>query len=103
MNNTIVDTHRYDVQVQGLCKSFGSNRVLYNVALNVASGQVIVIMGPSGSGKSTLLRSLNFLVTPDSGTINIAGTCVNIMPSEAMGRKKRRAIRAIRRSTAMVF
>ncbi|MGE5454534.1 MAG: ATP-binding cassette domain-containing protein, partial [Methylocystaceae bacterium] len=49
------------IKVQGLCKSFGPLAVLQNIDLQVASGEVVVIIGPSGSGKSTLLRCINRL------------------------------------------
>ena len=44
------------LEVQNLCKSFGSLAVLQGVDLQVETGDVISILGPSGSGKTTLLR-----------------------------------------------
>lgn len=57
------------IEVKNLNKSFGSLRVLKDINLSVADGEVIAIIGPSGSGKSTLLRSLNLLEKADSGEI----------------------------------
>lgn len=58
--------------VSGLTKSFGANRVLDGVDLEVRRGEVVVLIGPSGSGKTTVLRSLNGLETPESGIVAFA-------------------------------
>lgn len=54
-------------------KSFGSNRVLQGITLEVPQGQSLVVIGGSGTGKSVLLKSILGLVTPDSGTISVGG------------------------------
>lgn len=64
------------VHVRGLTKSFGSHRVLDGVDLDVAAGEVVVMLGPSGSGKSTLLRCLNHLERPDAGFVQIDGELI---------------------------
>lgn len=61
------------LQVAGLEKSFGSNRVLAGVDLEVRRGDVLVLIGPSGSGKTTVLRCLNGLETPDAGVVSFEG------------------------------
>ncbi|MET9294627.1 amino acid ABC transporter ATP-binding protein [Streptomyces sp. NPDC003077] len=64
------------VDVRGVHKSFGALEVLRGVDLQVAAGQVAVIIGPSGSGKSTLLRTINHLEKVDSGWISVDGALV---------------------------
>lgn len=59
------------VQVRDIHKSFGHNKVLQGINLDVHPGEVVCIIGPSGSGKSTLLRCLNLLENPTSGTITM--------------------------------
>lgn len=54
-------------------KHFGELHVLRDIDLEVARGEVLVIIGPSGSGKSTLCRVINRLETIDSGDITIDG------------------------------
>lgn len=49
------------LKIKNLSKSFGSNKVLNNISLEVNQGDVVAIIGPSGTGKSTLLRCLNYL------------------------------------------
>ena len=58
------------IRVRNLHKRFGASHVLRGVDLDVARGEVFVIIGRSGSGKSTLLRCLNFLVEYDEGEVS---------------------------------
>jgi polar amino acid transport system ATP-binding protein len=62
------------LQVQGVSKSFGSNQVLRDVSLDLNKGEVLCLLGPSGCGKSTLLRCINWLETPDAGSIRLNST-----------------------------
>lgn len=78
-------------------KSFNEHEVLKNINLEVATGEVLTIIGASGSGKSTLLRSVNFLEPADRGHIQIGELSENV---EGM---KEEAILKLRRKTAMVF
>jgi ABC-type polar amino acid transport system ATPase subunit len=61
------------VRLEGVRKSFGDLVVLDGVDLEVAPGDVLVVIGPSGSGKSTLLRCVNLLEPVDSGRIFLEG------------------------------
>ena len=62
------------ISVKGLTKYYeGGVHALDGVDMDVARGEVVVIIGPSGSGKSTLLRSLNLLEVPTSGQILVDG------------------------------
>src|ERR1700739_760438 len=62
--------------VRGLRKSFGEQKVLKGVDIEVKPGEIFVIMGPSGSGKSVLLKHLIGLEEPDAGEILINGESV---------------------------
>ena len=64
------------IEIRGLRKSFGGREVLRDVDLDVAPGEVVVILGPSGSGKSTLLRCLNHLERPDNGYVRVGGDLI---------------------------
>jgi polar amino acid transport system ATP-binding protein len=61
------------VRLESVRKSFGDLVVLDGVDLEVAPGEVLVVIGPSGSGKSTLLRCVNLLEPIDSGRIFLEG------------------------------
>jgi polar amino acid transport system ATP-binding protein len=61
------------IQLEGVRKSFGDNLVLDGIDLEVATGEVLVVIGPSGSGKSTLLRFVNLLEPIQAGRIFFEG------------------------------
>ena len=62
------------VAVEGVNKYFGDLHVLRDIDLNIARGEVVVVVGPSGSGKSTLCRAINRLEPIETGEIRIDGT-----------------------------
>ena len=57
--------------VQHLEKHFENTKVLNDISFSLEEGQALSIIGSAGSGKTTLLRCLNFLETPDAGTITV--------------------------------
>ena len=59
------------LEVKNIEKNFGSTKVLKDVSFSLEEGNTIAIIGSSGSGKTTLLRCLNFLETPNGGTITV--------------------------------
>jgi ABC-2 type transport system ATP-binding protein len=61
------------IEVNGLSKSFGTQRVLRGVDLSVQAGTVFALLGPNGAGKTTLINILSTLVAPDGGTATVAG------------------------------
>lgn len=61
------------ISIQHLSKCFGDNEVLKDVNIEIAKGEVVVVLGPSGSGKSTMLRCINLLEKPTGGHIFIEG------------------------------
>jgi ABC-type polar amino acid transport system ATPase subunit len=62
-------TSRTALRVENLHKSFGATVVLRGISLEVASNEVVALIGASGSGKSTLLRAITLLETIDDGQI----------------------------------
>lgn len=82
------------VHVKDLKKNFGKLEVLKGMSIDIAEGEVVVLLGPSGSGKSTFLRCLNQLEAATAGTIIIDGNDVT---------DKHIDINAVRENIGMVF
>jgi polar amino acid transport system ATP-binding protein len=82
---------------RGLCKYFGDRCVLQDVDVEVAPGEMLVVMGKSGSGKSTLLRLIAGLTQPESGELEVDGAVV------VRGGKHLEAWNEKRRQIGMVF
>lgn len=75
------------VQAQGICKSFGEGEtripVLKGIDLDVASGEVLLLVGPSGSGKTTLLSVLAGILDADEGQLHILDQSIpELSPSD---------------------
>jgi len=80
------------IELTGVEKAFGDNRVLRGVDLTVRRGETMVVMGPSGSGKSVLLQLLVGLLVPDVGRITIDGDDVTHFTSEREWNRVRRRV-----------
>ena len=73
------------LEVKDLTKNFAETRVLKGVSFTMEKGEVVSVIGSSGNGKTTLLRCLNFLETPDSGSITVGGK--QIFPQDGSTKK----------------
>lgn len=62
-----------DIDMVGICKSFGTNKVLGGVNLHIRPGEVHALMGENGAGKSTLMNILTGIHKADAGTIMVDG------------------------------
>ena len=70
------------LELQGVSVAYGQHVALRDVALTVAAGEVVVMLGANGAGKSTLLKAIAGLVTPLSGArIRLAGTDLTALPA----------------------
>lgn len=61
------------LEIQGLGFSYGKKRILNNLSLSLTGGKLIAVLGPNGAGKSTFFRCVCGELTPESGTVTIAG------------------------------
>jgi polar amino acid transport system ATP-binding protein len=92
------------VKIQGLEKQYGSLEVLRGVDLDVAPGEVVVVIGPSGSGKTTMLRCINFLETYQGGRIYVDGNLVGYREKNGkLVAAPEKEVAQLRTETAMVF
>jgi glutamate transport system ATP-binding protein len=82
------------VSLKHVDKLFGDNQVLFDINLDVAPGEVVVLVGPSGSGKSTLCRCVNRLESLSAGEVYIDG---KLLPLEG------KELSQIRSEVGMVF
>ena len=93
------------LEVHNIEKHFGPTRVLEDISFDLEQGQALAIIGSSGSGKTTLLRCLNFLETPNQGSIAVGGNVIfdaadmNIEPGYSI----RRDFTVENRGTAEVY
>src|SRR2546427_8473344 len=78
------------IRVAGLRKSFGAQKVLDGIDLDVARGETLTILGRSGTGKSVLLKLVMGLQKPDDGSIQIGGQEIVELPLDRLNeiRKK---------------
>ncbi len=77
------------LRIAGLTKRFGARVAVADCSLDVAEGEIVVVIGPSGCGKTTLLRCINRLEEPSSGTVTLRE--VPIAGTEAdLARQRRR-------------
>lgn len=85
------------VHINKINKHFGSLHVLKDIELDVAVGEVVVIIGASGSGKSTLIRCVNGLEAFQAGGIEVDGHALTPYG------KSRSGLKAVRTEVGMVF
>ncbi|HUM15490.1 MAG TPA: ABC transporter ATP-binding protein [Candidatus Nitrosotalea sp.] len=78
------------IRVQGLQKRFAAQPVLRGVDLDIATGEIMVVIGRSGGGKSVLLKHLIGLLRPDAGTVAVDGTEITRLRGRDLDRVRER-------------
>jgi len=80
----------WSIRVENCYKSFGSNKVMNGLNLNIPEGMITVVLGPSGTGKSVLIKHLIGLMFPDAGDVKVHGQSVpDMLMSELLEMRKR--------------
>lgn len=69
-----------DVRLEGVTKRFGDVAAIDDLSLDIADGELLVLLGPTGAGKTTTLRMVAGLERPDAGRVEIGGEDVSIEP-----------------------
>lgn len=90
------------IDINGVSKSFGSQKVLQNLSLSIPSGKVTAIVGPSGAGKSVLLKLILGLLSPEEGSINLLGHEVTKAKTEREKTKIRKRCGVLFQSAALI-
>lgn len=91
------------IKIRNLHKSFGEHKLFTGIDLDVAKGEVVVLIGPSGSGKSTLLRCINGLEHFEQGEIDVADIALHSIKRHRPAKEDAEAIRQVRLRVGMVF
>ena len=73
------------IQLQNISYSYGENRALDQIELQIRKGEFFTLLGPSGCGKTTLLRILAGFLTPTHGKILVDGQDITTVPPERRG------------------
>ena len=73
------------LSIENVSVAYGGTRVLTDVTLDVARGELVALLGSSGCGKTTLLRSIAGFVTPQAGRIRVDGRDITALPPEKRG------------------
>lgn len=63
----------HKLEIKGVSKSFNGNRVIENISLHIAQGELVSILGMSGGGKTTLFNIISGLLIPDKGEVLLDG------------------------------
>ncbi len=72
------------ISIKNLNKSFGENKVLNGVDLELYKGENVVVLGRSGSGKSVLIKIIAGLLKQDNGTVTVLGGQVDLLSVKAL-------------------
>ncbi|MCY4599157.1 MAG: ABC transporter ATP-binding protein [Acidobacteria bacterium] len=75
------------IQLNSVSKRYGSRVVVDDLSLDVAAGELLILLGGSGCGKTTTLKMINRLVDPTSGTIRLDGTDTSTIPPFELRRR----------------
>ncbi len=75
------------IALHDITKCYGDHLALGPVSLNLPTGQFTALVGPSGSGKTTLLKTINRLVAPDGGQVDVHGQSATATPDHLLRRQ----------------
>ncbi|MEJ6718893.1 MAG: ATP-binding cassette domain-containing protein [Akkermansiaceae bacterium] len=78
------------LEMRGVEKSFGSNKVLNGVDLDVYRGETLVLLGGSGGGKTVLMKHMTGLLQPDQGTVTLEGKVISDLPERDLAWARRK-------------
>jgi branched-chain amino acid transport system ATP-binding protein len=74
------------LRFNGVNAFYGKSHILHDATLNVSEGEIVALLGRNGAGKSTLLRTIAGLVRARSGTIELDGRDITVLPAPQIAR-----------------
>lgn len=72
------------LEVENLCSGYGSLQVLFDVSLDVRTGEIVALMGSNGAGKTTTLRAITGLLPRQKGKVRLAGDDITHSSTESL-------------------
>lgn len=94
------------IQVDGVSKRYSRGQevitALSELSLNIQKGELLAIVGPSGSGKTTLSHIIGGLITPDSGTVTVAGHRLKMGSDKAISKYRNTQVGFIFQSFSLI-
>ena len=75
------------IEITELRKSFGGNRAVDGVAIDVKPGEIVGLVGPNGAGKSTIFNLITGFLKPDSGTVRFKGDTITGLRPDQIARR----------------
>lgn len=82
-----MENSNYVLEIEGLSKAFGKNRVLKDVTIRIRKGEILGLMGENGAGKSTMMKCVFGIYSRDTGNIKLNGDSINFNgPKDALER-----------------
>jgi len=78
------------IEINNLCKGFGSHQVLRGVNLSVEKGESMTVIGGSGSGKSVLIKHIIGLLFPDRGEVKVDGQVLNNLDEQGLNEVRKK-------------
>ncbi|MBO6586741.1 MAG: ATP-binding cassette domain-containing protein [Gracilimonas sp.] len=73
------------IEVNNVFKSFGKTKAVNDVSFEVHKGRIFGLLGPNGAGKTTTIRMINYILSPDSGSVTINGNIASPETQKVIG------------------
>ncbi len=87
------------IRAEGVSLSLGGTRILEDVSFEVGAGEFVALVGPNGAGKTSALRTVNGVLTPDSGRVVVDGESV----ANLSARETARRVATVPQDTSLAF
>ena len=68
------------ITIKGLTKVYGEQKAVNNISIHINKGEIVGFLGPNGAGKSTTMKIITGYLSPDEGTVEVAGIQVATNP-----------------------